>query len=155
MFNKNPDALKILQDDIRNVNIPEGFAYTVPPNSFKELHGEFLDYTPRTELLVSFNIDTKYSNPQGSVQGGIIAACFDDVFGPLGMIAARHPVMSIDMNVQYMRSVHIQEPIYVRATLVSMGKSTLFIRAEMFNKKARLMAQASTNLQVVRTKVPV
>ncbi len=150
MFEKHIDNLDILRSDMNKVTIPDGFTYQLPPATFAELGGEFLNYTKGKELFVSFFTHKKYSNPQGTFQGGMIAACFDDAFGPLGIVASKNPVVSIDMNIQYVRAVKLSSTIYIKATVVSMSRTLLFLRADMYNEKMKLLAQASSNLNILR-----
>lgn len=144
-FNKNQANVDLLEKEMSEVQIPEGFTYQLPPNSFFVLKGEFLDYQKRSELTTRFWVDKSLSNPQGSVQGGIIAACFDDTFGPLGVLTCRKPILTVDMNIQYIRAVPLKEELFVVTKVVSQSRNMLFMRAEMFNQKGKLLAQASTN----------
>ena len=150
MFELNKEHLLLLKQAMHNIEIPEGFQYNLPAPSFEQLGGVFLNYIDRQELFTKFNIKPKLSNPQGTVQGGIIAACFDDTFGPLGIVAARHPVMSIDINIQYVRAVPLEKDIFIHTKVISRSPSTLFLRADAFNARGKLMAQASTNLFIVK-----
>jgi uncharacterized protein (TIGR00369 family) len=147
---KNIENLDLLEQAFNAVEVPEGMAYQLPPNSFGMLKGEFIDYVSRQELVTSFNVSKSYSNPQGTVQGGIIAACFDDTFGPLGVVTSRKPILTIDMNVQYIRPVPLDEEFYIVTKVVSFSKATLFMTAEAFNKKGKLMAKASSNQLILR-----
>ncbi len=148
MFEKNKEALILLNNDLKSINIPAGTDYKIPPPTFDELGGNFIDYKKGSELFVSFYAKKKYSNPQGTFQGGMIAACFDDTFGPLAILASKKPVVSIDMNIQYIRSVLLEETFYIKANVVSINRTMLFLRAEAFNSRMKLLAQASSNLLI-------
>lgn len=150
MFEESKTNLEAFEKAVHAVNIPEGFAYKMPPNSFNVLKGTFLDYKSRSELLTRFWVEKKFSNPQGTVQGGIIAACFDDTFGPLGVVTAQKPIVTIDMNIQYIRPVKLEEFIYIKTKVISFSKTTLFLRADAFNQKGKLLAQASSNQLIMR-----
>lgn len=150
MFEKNEAQLLELDKALHAVEVPEGMAYQLPPNSFAMLKGEFLNYENRKKLITKFWIDKAYSNPQGTVQGGIIAACFDDTFGPLGVVSSRNPILTIDMNVQYVRPVPLEETFYIVTKIVSISKSTVFMQSEAFNQKGKLLAQASSNQLILK-----
>ncbi len=150
MFEKNIEALEQLQIEVDDLKFPPEMNYQMPSPSFAELHGEFLDYKRGKELVVSFFTDRKYSNPQGTFQGGMISACFDDTFGPLAVFASKKPVVTIDMNIQYVRPVVLEDTFYIRAYVVSNNKTLMFLRAEAFNKKNKLLAQASTNILIYK-----
>lgn len=150
MFEENKTNIELFEKTLHSVAIPQGFAYQLPPNSFKELKGQFLDYKLRSELLTQFWIDKKFSNPQGTVQGGIIAACFDDTFGPLGVSTSKFPILTIDMNIQYIRPIPLEEYFYIKTKVTSYSKTTIFMQAEAFNQRGKLLAQATSNQLIKR-----
>lgn len=148
-FEKNPEQLELLEKAFHSVEVPEGMNYQLPPNSSKTLRSEFLSYQTRKELVTSFWLDQSFSNPQGTVQGGIIAACFDDTFGPLGVVTARNPILTIDLNLQFIRPIPLEETFYIVTKVISVSKSTIYMQAEAFSLKGKLMAQASSNQIIV------
>lgn len=145
MFERNQDHLNILAEDSKVIKIPAGFAYQLPPNSFGMLHGEFWDYSKRQRLLTKFHIAKCFSNPQGTVQGGILTACFDDTFGPLGISAARKPIVTIDINVQFIRPVPLEKDFFIETKVISMGRTTIYMEASAYNEKGKLLAKSTTN----------
>ena len=150
MFEINQERLNDLQNAMKLVELHKDYQYQLPPLSFQELNGCFLNYIDRKELFTKFKINKKYSNPQGTSQGGIIAACFDDTFGPLAMVTSRRPVMSIDMNIQYIRAVPLESELFIHTRVISRSPTTLFLRADAYNVRQKLLAQASSNLFVVK-----
>jgi acyl-coenzyme A thioesterase PaaI-like protein len=150
MFEENQDNLILLHNDLQTIQLPEGMNYQLPPNSFTMLNGRFIDYVSRQQLTTRFWIDKKFSNPQGTVQGGILAGCFDDTFGPLGVSSCRKPILTMNMNIQYIRSVPLENDFYIITKVVSISRTTIFMSAEAFNIKGKLLAQASTNQLILR-----
>ena len=150
MFEKNKEQLQELDRELHAVKIPEGMPYQLPPNTLGMLKGEFMAYRSKKELITQFWIDKAYSNPQGTVQGGIIAACFDDTFGPLGVVTSRNAVLTIDMRLQYIRPVPLEETFYIVTKVISVSRTTVYMQAEAFNKKGKLLAHASTNQIIVK-----
>lgn len=150
IFEKNEVNVRLLEEAYRTVQVPEGMAYQLPPNSSKTLCSEFLDYEPRKKLLTSFYIHRMFANPQGTVQGGIISACFDDTFGPLGVATARGPILSIDLHVQFIRPIPVEEKFYITTTVISLSKTTIYMQAEAYNQKGKLLAHASSNQLILR-----
>jgi len=150
MFEKNLEALEIFKKDLTNVVLPEGVEYKVPSPSLKIFNGEFIDYVSRKEIVISFFADKMYSNPQGTLQGGFITACFDDAYGPLGMVGSRHPIVTIDINVQFVRAIKLEEKFFVKAKVVSLAHTTMYMEAEAFNIRGKLLAKASTNVLIVK-----
>lgn len=150
MFEKNEIQLQHLEQDLQQVVVPEGMQYDLPPKSFETLKGEFLGYKKRKELVTKFWIDKTFSNPQGTVQGGIVAACFDGTFGPLGIASTHNAILTIDMNVQYIRPVPIEESIFIVTKVIYISRSTIFLQADAFNSNNKLLAQASSNQLIVK-----
>ena len=148
-FEKNPEQLELLEKTFHSVEVPKGMNYQLPPNSFAMLKGEFMDYQVRKELVTRFWIDKAFSNPQGTVQGGIIAACFDDTFGPLGVVTSKKPILTVDIHIQYIRPIPLEETFYIITKVVSVSKSTIYMQAEAFNQKGKLLAQASSNQIII------
>lgn len=127
---------------------------TVPPPSFTSMNGEFEEYEKNKRLVVSFPVDNSQTNPVGVMQGGFIAAAFDNVFGPLSYLIAKKPMTTIDMNIQYIRGVEVNQRVLVEAVLIAKGFSTLYMTAEMKNAKGKLLATASTNLLIIKIPNP-
>lgn len=150
MFEKNEQQLSDLDQDLHAAKIPEGMPYQLPPNSFGMLKGEFLNYQKRKELVTRFWIDKAYSNPQGTVQGGMVAACFDDTFGPLGVATSHCAILTIDMKLQYIRPVPLEETFYIVTKVISVSRSTIYMQAEAFSQKGKLLAHASSNQLIVK-----
>lgn len=106
---------------------------------------------PKGETVVKFEaLDTLF-NPMGSVQGGMLAAMLDDAMGMLAMVklAGRAIATTIDLNVQYLRPIRKGE-IIVKARIVSMGRNTIFMEAELFDNRQKLAARAITSLAIIR-----
>jgi len=150
MFKKNYENIELFNKALIDIRIPNGMEYQLPPNSTAMLNCEHLNYKDRCELVNRYFIGNEFSNPQGTVQGGVIAACFDDTFGPLGVVTARNPIVTIDMNIQYIRAISVDEDFFIQANIVSVAKSTIFIEAKAFNCKGKLLAKASTNQLILR-----
>jgi len=149
-FEENQENLQLLNHALTEVILPDGMIYQIPPNSFYILNGTYLNYKNRSELLTSFLISKEFSNPQGTVQGGIIAACFDETFGPLGVVTTRGPILTVDMNVQYVRPIQLEEKFFIKTQVISVARTTIYMQADAFNKCGKLLAKASTNQLIVR-----
>lgn len=126
------------------------FKITLPPPSFEDMNAEIIEYVKNKSITVTFPVSTKQTNPMGFMQGGYIAAAFDNAFGPLSYLVAQKPVTTIDMNVQYIRGVANLQTVYVTASIQARGHSTIHITGEMKNEKGKLLATATTNLLILK-----
>ncbi|MDZ4726250.1 MAG: PaaI family thioesterase [Leptospira sp.] len=123
---------------------------TVPPPSFMDMNAEIISYTKNKSITVLFPVKENQTNPMGFMQGGYIAAAFDNAFGPLSYLIAKKPTTTIDMNIQYIRSVAINQSVVVTANIEAKGFSTMHMTAEMKTEKGKLLATATTNLLILK-----
>lgn len=123
---------------------------TVPPPSFLDMKAEIISYTKNKSITVSFPVMHNQSNPMGFMQGGYIAAAFDNAYGPLSYLVAKKPTTTIDMNIQYIRGVATEQTVIVTATIEAKGFSTIHMTAEMKTEKGKLLATSTTNLLILK-----
>lgn len=128
-----------------------GISVQIPPNSFLDMNGEFLEYQKNKSLTVQFPVKENQTNPLGMMQGGYIAAAFDNTFGPLSYLVAKKPMVTIDLSCQYIRGVEKGQNITVEARIVARGFSTLHMTGEMYSENRKLLATSSTNLLILKT----
>lgn len=147
-YNKDQigDLLNEMNENMKSSPIP----VTIPPPSFTTMKAEMVEYIKNKSLIVSFPVEEYQTNPAGYMQGGFIAAAFDNAYGPLSYLIAKRPTTTIDMNIQYIRSVKIDQTIKVEAKLIAKGFSTLHMSAEMIGDNGKLLATSTTNLLVIR-----
>ncbi|MDF3822109.1 PaaI family thioesterase, partial [Leptospira sp. 96542] len=120
-----------------------GRKITVPPPIFTAMKAEILGYIKNKSITVSFPVSEDQTNPMGMMQGGVIAAAFDNAFGPLSYLVAKKPTTTIDMNIQYIRGVAVGQKVIVTARIEAKGFSTIHMTAEMKTEKEKLLATAS------------
>lgn len=123
-----------------------------PPQCFRSMETEFLEYESRSMLKVQTPVHKKSLNPMQGMQGGFIAAAFDNTFGPLSYFAARNPCVTLDLHINYIRPIKEGDIIIVTARVVSRGQSSLHLSAEAVNSKGKLIATGTTNLIVAKEK---
>jgi uncharacterized protein (TIGR00369 family) len=123
---------------------------TLPPPSFVDMNAEIIEYVKNKSITVIFPVRTNQTNPMGFMQGGYIAAAFDNAFGPLSYLVAKKPVTTIDMNVQYIRGVANNQTVTVKASIEARGHTTIHMIGEMKTDKGKLLATATTNLLILK-----
>jgi uncharacterized protein (TIGR00369 family) len=143
-------SLKTLQSELQQLQTLFGPDVQSPPNCFLNMKPVYADYESRSSLAVKFPVLNESLNPVGVMQGGFITAAFDNVFGPLSYLAARHPCSTLDLHTQFVRSVKSGDTLTVRATVVSRGPATMLLTAEALNGKGKLVASASANVVIMR-----
>lgn len=122
----------------------------LPPECFALMKAEYIDYESRMMLKISFPVLPEYLNPMKSMQGGFIAAAFDNVIGPLSYLAARATCVSLDMHTNFIRPIYAGDLLTITARVVIRGRSTMNISAEGVNAKGKLVASCSSHLIIVK-----
>jgi uncharacterized protein (TIGR00369 family) len=130
-----------------NVHFPNA---QLPPNCFVLMNPDYLEYESRTMLKISFPVLKEYLNPMLGMQGGFIAAAFDNVFGPLSYLAARIPCTTLDLHTNYIRPILENDALVVTARVVSRGQSTMHLSAEAANTKGKLIATCTTQMMIMK-----
>lgn len=143
------ETQKILEEMTTEFNTG-GRKITVPPPIFTAMKAEILGYEKGKSITVAFPVEEYQTNPMGVMQGGVIAAAFDNAFGPLSYLVAKKPTTTIDMNIQYIRGVATGQKVVVSATVEAKGFSTIHMIAKMETEKGKLLATASTNLLILK-----
>jgi acyl-coenzyme A thioesterase PaaI-like protein len=86
------------------------------------------------------------------MQGGFIVAAFDNVFGPLSYAAARCPCVTMNLTAQFIRPIVPGDRLTITAKVVSRGNQVLYMTAEAFNLKSKLIATGSANAMIVKAR---
>lgn len=141
---------QIFQKHFGKAKLPGNKTLQLPPPCFVEMQGNMIEFVQGKSLKATFPVLQKQTNPAGFMQGGFIAAAFDNVFGPLSFLVAKKPTATIDMAVQYIRSVEADQEITVTARVVARGFSTLNMSGDLINSQGKLCATATTNLVIFR-----
>lgn len=144
------ESLATLEREMQELQSLAGAGQTFPPNCFVSMKAKFVYYDSRTSLTVSFPVLEESLNPLRNMQGGFISAAFDNTFGPLSYLAARGPCVTVDLHAQYIRPVDAGDTITVAARVVSRGMNSMFLSAEAFNTRKKLIATCSANMTILK-----
>jgi uncharacterized protein (TIGR00369 family) len=125
-----------------------GDAIRFPPNCFLDMRAKIVRYESRKLLVVRIPVHEESFNPVGVMQGGYIAAAFDNAIGPLSYMAARKPCMTIDLHTQFIRAVGPGDTLTVTARVVSQGAITMVLAADAYNARQKLAALATATVVV-------
>ena len=121
----------------------------LPPPTFEYLNGEVLEQAPgRVRCL--FRPTEEMTNPWGAVQGGILAAFFDDTMGPalVSMTGGAEVPASIDINVSFLKPV-MPGRVIGKGRVVGRGRSVAFLEAELFDESGELLARATSSARIM------
>lgn len=137
------------RDFFKGINFDQ-MDVSVPPPSFISSGAEVIEYEPRKSLTTRFLVKEHQVNPVKKLQGGILSSFFDDTIGPLSYSAARTVTFSINLNVSFIRFASLDEYVTIKADVVSRGVSLLHIQAKAFNEKDKVIATATSDMQILR-----
>lgn len=148
---KNLESLELLDKEMSSLVIPEGVPKPkLPPPSFDWMKAEFWSYISRKEITIRFPVFDEETNPMGNMQGGVIAAAFDNTFGPLSYLCAKGLSVTLDMTQQYIRGIRPGDFLYVTAKLVTISPYSMYMTAEAINQKGKPVASSSTNCLILK-----
>lgn len=103
----------------------------LPPPTFEYLNGEVLDQAPG-RVRCRFRPTEEMTNPWGAVQGGILAAFFDDTMGPAVVsVACGRGFTTVSLNVSYLRVARPGEPVACEAVVVKHGRTQAYVEATL------------------------
>ncbi|HMV42740.1 MAG TPA: PaaI family thioesterase [Leptospiraceae bacterium] len=146
------DLEKDLKEQIfgKSGGMRDDFGIKLPPNSALELQSKIIEYVPKKSIAVQFPVQEKHTGPLGILQGGILTAFFDDTFGPLSFAVLKKPMVSIDIHVYFLRSVKVGDTVTIRAEVTSRGRKVIFMKAEAYDQKNKLIATATSSALIFK-----
>lgn len=126
-----------------------GDKLTLPPPTLRELGLEYIEITPG-KLIAKAPFQERFTNPVGLYQGGMLAACIDEVFGPLSYMTAKAPCMTISMNTTYLGAFKKEMgSVLIEGTVLKQTRNFIFMRAEVKTHEGELIAHAETHVKVL------
>jgi len=123
MQNKNPIDLYILFKKVLGDKMNDS---TLPPPSFTVMQCDVIEYNEKNKSLITkLPVLKQWSNPYGTMQGGMIDAAIDNAVGPLSMLVA--PInMTRSIESKFIKAITLDiKYIYVTAQLVEQKKRRL------------------------------
>ncbi len=120
----------------------------LPPPTFEYLNGEMLEQTPG-RVRCRFRPTEEMTNPLGAVQGGILAAFFDDTMGPAVVsIAGGRGFTTVSLNVSYLRATKPGEPVVCEAVVVKHGRTQAYVEASLARESDGALLARATAVQL-------
>jgi uncharacterized protein (TIGR00369 family) len=119
-------------------------ALRIPPPTFQLLGAEMLEAADgRARVRFVPGHDT--TNPAGLVQGGILAACLDDVMGPAVFSLGREGFfVTVSMTVSFLGKAEPGHALVGEATVVRAGRRHLYIEAHLVRESDGVEVASAT-----------
>ena len=107
-----------------------------------------IDVDART-IEVSFELDRRFVNPGGTIQGGYVAAMLDDTQGPalFGTSGGKVYAPTIDFHVTFIKPARPGKFVG-KGRVVSVGRTIAITEAELFDAEGALLAKGSFTSKV-------
>ncbi|HET6943661.1 MAG TPA: PaaI family thioesterase [Sphingomicrobium sp.] len=104
-------------------------------------------------IEIGFTADERFGNPQGFVQGGVVAPMLDDTHGPalFAHVDGKIFPVTIDCNISFIKAARFGSFVG-KGRLVSMGKTIAFTEAELFDQGGDLIARGTFTSRLVAGK---
>jgi len=140
-------------DVLNELNAQWGAKLQIPPLCFTEMGGSIDHWQAGESIEASFPLRLWYANPAGWLQGGILAALFDNTFGPFSFLEAKAPTTTLEMQLSYVRPATIADgPVKVSAKLLEKSKNYLIFSGDARKSDGKIVAYATTRLQIFPSK---
>lgn len=135
--------------------LPGAERFEIPPPVFEALGGEFVDFEPGRSLTAEWPVSDRHRGPSGRLQGGILAAYFDNTVGPIAFLTGRAFYVSIDLSTEFLRPVRPEDDtVVVEAEVVGETSRLLFIQGECRRPDGTVLALCRTKLIAVDEEAP-
>ena len=147
MQNKKPIDLYKLFQDVLGDKIDD---FTLPPPSFTVMQCEVIEYDEKHKLLITkLPVLEQWTNPYGTMQGGMIDAAIDNAVGPLSMLVSP-PNMTRTIETKLIKTISMDiDFIYIKAQLVEEKKRRLTFEVSVEDAKGIIYA----NSKIVNFKI--
>lgn len=132
-------------------DVVQGRAPMPPVAELLGWHLEAVDPDAGT-ITVRFDARREFTNPVGTVQGGILAAMLDDTMGP-ALVATLPPgqfAPTLEMKISFLAPARVG-PLWGHGRVVQGGRTNAFVEADLVDADDRVVARASATVRIVNT----
>jgi uncharacterized protein (TIGR00369 family) len=119
----------------------------IPPNCDLTLGLICLDKSEPGRTVWRANVDERFLNAAGLLQGGFLAAMLDSAMGAsaVTMVGERRvSVANTEMKISFLRAVRVHDTLTCVATVLKPGRVISFLEAKVTNSEGQLVATASS-----------
>jgi uncharacterized protein (TIGR00369 family) len=123
-------------------------ALQIPPNCDLTLGLTCVEKSEPGTTVWTMNVDERFLNPAGIVQGGFLAAMLDSAMGASAVTGAgdrRIGVANTEMKISFLRPVRAGSKLTCTARVLKSGKVISFLEGRIVDEEGRLVATASSS----------
>ncbi|MDY0162354.1 PaaI family thioesterase [Desulfobotulus sp.] len=119
----------------------------ISPACLDLMAGRFTGYGPGVFLSCVFTPQRSFANPLGFVQGGMLMAAFDNVFGPFSILESGLAAVTLELNASFLRPLPVGDgPFEIGVRLVEKSRGFLVMEGEARTAGKALAARAYTRM---------
>ncbi|ENX46691.1 MULTISPECIES: PaaI family thioesterase [Acinetobacter] len=113
------------------------------------LGGHHIQWNDQAQQLeIDYVALESFTNPRGTVEGGMICAMLDDVMGLFAFLANdRQPATTINLTLDFLRPCQVGV-VQTKCRFVKQGKSILNIESEAWQNH-KILARSTANFMVL------
>jgi uncharacterized protein (TIGR00369 family) len=105
-------------------------------------------HAEQLELEISYMALDSFTNPRGTVEGGMLCAMLDDVMGLFAFIAnGQKPATSINLSTDFLRPCYVGI-VNTKCRFIKQGKTILNIESEAWQSHKQI-ARSTANFMVL------
>ncbi len=101
-------------------------------------------------VCMSLTILHEHTNVYGIAHGGVIMTLCDTAMGA-ACLSLRKKVVTLDFNINILKSIDKQDTAIIKSNIIHNGKSTMVAECEIFNDNNKLCAKARGTFFVIGT----
>ena len=102
----------------------------------------------QTELEISYVALDSFTNPRGSVEGGMVCAMLDDVMGLFAYLANQQtPATTINLTMDFLRPCQVGT-VLTKCRFTKQGKAILSLESEAWQNQ-KMIARSTANFMVL------
>jgi uncharacterized protein (TIGR00369 family) len=102
----------------------------------------------QTELEISYVALDSFTNPRGTVEGGMVCAMLDDVMGLFAYLANdQTPATTINLTMDFLRPCQVGT-VLTKCRFTKQGKAILCLESEAWQNQ-KMIARSTANLMVL------
>ena len=102
----------------------------------------------QTELEISYVALDSFTNPRGSVEGGMVCAMLDDVMGLFAYLANNQtPATTINLTMDFLRPCQVGT-VLTKCRFTKQGKAILCLEIEAWQNQ-KMIARSTANFMVL------
>jgi uncharacterized protein (TIGR00369 family) len=104
----------------------------------------------QTELEISYVALDSFTNPRGSVEGGMVCAMLDDVMGLFAYLANHQtPATTINLTMDFLRPCQVGT-VLTKCRFTKQGKAILSLESEAWQNQ-KMIARSTANFMVLQS----